>query len=41
MAVTDFYMPSINKMGARCLEAAAESIHKMIYKKRLLFVDGF
>ncbi|TQN75910.1 UNVERIFIED_ORG: alcohol dehydrogenase [Citrobacter freundii] len=36
MAVTDFYMPSINKMGVGCLEAAAETIHKMGYKKALI-----
>lgn len=33
---TDFYMPSINKMGIGCLEAAAETIHKMGYTKALI-----
>lgn len=33
---TDFYMPSINKMGIGCLEAAAETIHKMGYIKALI-----
>lgn len=34
--ITDFYMPSINKMGEGCLEEAAKAIHKMGYTKALI-----
>ncbi|CAD5758037.1 putative alcohol dehydrogenase [Escherichia coli] len=33
---TDFYMPFINKMGSGSLEAAAETAHKLGYKKALI-----